>query len=111
MLAVYIMTFIFGTAFYLDLVKDDRCEGDIVDIYYPADLAENIYDMNCPFTKTLIDCKIVFNQDKCNVYYISRKHYDRHARSFTKLRMQPRFPRRTDVDRLYEPVNKGYTGG
>ncbi len=74
------------------------CRGDIIDIYYPADRANLAYDSDCRYTKTLITC------NDCAPLYIRRSSYDKFAESYTILGMKPPVPRRTDTDKVFEPL-------
>ncbi len=73
---------------------------DIIDIYYPKDLANLAYESKCRYTRTEINCR------DCAVFYVSRRFYKDWAKEYRDLGLNPPFPRRTDMDRIIDPRKK-----
>ena len=89
-----VFSFIILSAFH----SDTYCRKGIVDIYYPADKENIAYHSDCKYTKTLRNCI------DCSLLIIPRNGYDRWAARYSKLGLNPPYPKRSDTDFLHEPI-------
>lgn len=98
---------VFGGCIVSERISSDKCRGDIIDIYYPLGQEYAAYHIDCPYTKTMINCS------NCQKKDVSRNHYEKYIyNEFIKYNREVIFPKRTDVDNLYPPRNNlGYRGG
>lgn len=75
--------------------------NDIIDIYYRDGDEEMAYDMRCKYTKTPRNC------EQCPTIYISRKEYEKIAKGYKDLGLQPP-PKRMDLKYVYPPKQPKY---
>lgn len=95
--AVIIFSIVFGFDMWASFETMDACNNDIIDIYYPIDQEYLAYDWDCPYTKTVINC------NNCSAYFVRRSQYDRFAQGYIDYGLQPPFPARTDINKVYKP--------